>query len=167
LRERVALVPQQPVLFSGTIGDNIRYGRLQASEAEVVAAARAAHIHEFIERLPMGYHTVIGEAGGTLSGGERQRLGIARALLKNAPILILDEPTSALDAISEAAVFDALRVLRRGRSTIVIAHRLSTIRSATRILVLHEGRVTAQGTHDELVASSELYRRMCAQLSLV
>jgi ABC-type multidrug transport system fused ATPase/permease subunit len=167
LRERIALVPQQPVLFSGTIGDNIRYGRLQASEAEVMAAARAAHIHEFIERLPMGYHTVIGEAGGTLSGGERQRLGIARALLKNAPILILDEPTSALDAISEAAVFDALRVLRRGRSTIVIAHRLSTIRSATRILVLHEGQVTAQGTHDELVVSSELYRRMCAQLSLV
>jgi ATP-binding cassette subfamily B protein/subfamily B ATP-binding cassette protein MsbA len=167
LRERIALVPQQPVLFGGTIGDNIRYGRLQASDAEVAAAARAAHIHEFIERLPMGYDTAIGEAGGTLSGGERQRLGIARALLKNAPILILDEPTSALDAISEAAVFDALRVLRRGRSTIVIAHRLSTIRSATRILVLHEGRVTAQGTHDELVASSELYRRMCAQLSLV
>ena len=116
--------------------------------------------------MPQGYDTVIGEAGGTLSGGERQRLGIARALLKNAPILILDEPTSALDAISEAAIFDALRVLRRGRSTIVIAHRLSTVRTATRIVVLDEGRVVDQGAHGELMVSSELYRRMCAQLAL-
>ena len=166
LRERIALVPQEPVLFSGTIADNIRYGRLQASDEEVEAAARAAHVHEFVQRLPMAYHTELAEAGGTLSGGERQRLGIARALLKNAPILILDEPTSSLDAISEAAVFDALRRLRRGRTTLVIAHRLSTIRAATRILVLHEGRLTGQGTHDELMASSELYRRMCARLSL-
>ncbi len=165
LRERIAVVPQQPVLFSGTIADNIRYGRLQATDEEIEAAARAAHVDDFVNRLPQGYHTVLGEAGGTLSGGERQRLGIARALLKNAPILILDEPTSSLDAISEAVVFDALRRLRRGRTTLVIAHRLSTIRAANRILVLHEGRLTDQGTHDELIASSELYRRMCASLS--
>jgi ABC-type multidrug transport system fused ATPase/permease subunit len=164
LRERIALVPQQPILFSGTIADNIRYGRLQASDEEVEAAARAAHIHDFITTLPNGYHTPVAEAGATLSGGERQRLGIARALVKNAPMLILDEPTSSLDALSEEGVFDALRRLRRGRTTIVIAHRLSTIRTATRILVLHEGRLTAQGTHDELLASNVLYRRMCARL---
>jgi ATP-binding cassette subfamily B protein/subfamily B ATP-binding cassette protein MsbA len=166
LRERIALVPQQPVLFSGTIADNIRYGRLQASDEEVAAAARAAQIHEVIEQLPDGYQTAVAEAGATLSGGERQRLGIARALVKNAPILILDEPTSSLDALSEADVFEALRRLRRGRTTIVIAHRLSTIRNATRILVLHEGRLLAQGTHDELMASTVLYRRMCARLSV-
>ena len=166
LRERIALVPQQPVLFSGTIADNIRYGRLQASDEEVEAAARAAHIHDFITTLPNGYRTPVAEAGATLSGGERQRLGIARALVKNAPILILDEPTSSLDALSEAGVFDALRRLRRGRTTIVIAHRLSTIRTATRILVLHEGQLMAQGTHDELLASNVLYRRMCARLSV-
>jgi ATP-binding cassette subfamily B protein/subfamily B ATP-binding cassette protein MsbA len=166
LRERIALVPQQPMLFSGTLADNIRYGRLQASDDEVVAAARAAQIHDAIIELPEGYQTPVAEAGGTLSGGERQRLGIARALVKNAPILILDEPTSALDALSEAGVFDALGRLRRGRTTIVIAHRLSTIRTATRILVLHDGRLQAQGTHDELLAASELYRRLCARLSV-
>ena len=115
---------------------------------------------------PQGYDTPVAEAGATLSGGERQRLGIARALLKDAPILILDEPTSSLDAISEEAVFDALRRLREGRTTLVIAHRLSTIRDANRILVLHEGTLIAQGTHDELMASNELYRRMCARLSV-
>jgi ABC-type multidrug transport system fused ATPase/permease subunit len=166
LRERIALVPQQPVLFSGTIADNIRYGRLQASDEEVEAAARAAHIHDFITTLPNGYHTPVAEAGATLSGGERQRLGIARALVKNAPMLILDEPTSSLDALSEAGVFEALRRLRRGRTIIVIAHRLSTIRTATRILVLHEGQLMAQGTHDELLASNVLYRRMCERLSV-
>src|SRR5262245_4967048 len=166
LRERIALVPQQPILFSGTIADNIRYGRLQASDEEVEAAARAAHIHDFITTLPNGYHTPVAEAGATLSGGERQRLGIARALVKDAPILILDEPTSSLDALSEAGVFDALRRLRRSRTTIVIAHRLSTIRNATRILVLQEGQLVAQGTHDELLASNVLYRRMCARLSV-
>ena len=166
LRERIALVPQEPVLLSGTIADNIRYGRLEASDEEIEAAARAAHVHQFVERLPKGYATPVAEAGATLSGGERQRLGIARALLKDAPILILDEPTSSLDAISEEAVFAALRRLREGRTTIVIAHRLSTIRDATRILVLHEGRLIAHGTHDELVASNDLYRRMCARLSV-
>jgi ABC-type multidrug transport system fused ATPase/permease subunit len=166
LRERIAVVPQEAVLFSGSIADNIRYGRLEASEEEIVAAARAAHVHEFVQRLPHGYETQVAEAGATLSGGERQRLGIARAILKNAPILILDEPTSSLDAISEQIVFDALRRLRHERTTIVIAHRLSTIRDATRILVLDEGRLVAQGTHDDLLASHELYQRMCARLSI-
>lgn len=166
LREQIALVPQEAVLFEGTIRDNIRYGRLDASDEEVEAAARAAHVHPFVERLPHGYDTRVAEAGATLSGGERQRLGIARALLKNAPVLILDEPTSALDAISEEAVFDALARLRSGRTTIVIAHRLSTIRTANRILVLDGGRLVAQGTHRELLVSSDLYRRMCARLSV-
>jgi len=166
LRERIALVPQEPVLFSGTIADNIRYGRLDACDADVEAAARAAHAHEFVQRLPKAYHTPVAEAGATLSGGERQRLGIARALLKNAPILILDEPTSSVDAISEEAIFDALQDLRTSRTTIVIAHRLSTIRDATCILLLHEGRLVAQGTHEELMASSTLYRRMCTRLAV-
>jgi ABC-type phosphate transport system ATPase subunit len=116
-------VPQEAVLFAGSIADNIRYGRLDASQAEVEAAARAAHVHAFVERLPHGYDSLVAEAGATLSGGERQRLGIARALLKDAPILILDEPTSSLDSISEEIVFDALRRLRAGRTTLVIAHR--------------------------------------------
>jgi ABC-type multidrug transport system fused ATPase/permease subunit len=166
LRERIALVAQDPVLFGGTIADNIRYGRLDATDAEVEAAARAAHAHDFIMRLPDGFQTSIQTAGASLSGGERQRLSIARALLKDAPILILDEPTSSLDAISEAAVFDALRRLREGRTTLVIAHRLSTIRDAHRILVLHDGQVYAQGTHNELLHSNELYRRMCQRLSI-
>jgi ATP-binding cassette subfamily B protein len=166
LREKIALVPQEPVLFAGTIADNIRYGRLDATDEQVVQAARAAHVDTFVSRLPRKYDTPVAEAGATLSGGERQRLGIARALLKDAPILILDEPTSSLDAISEESVFEALRALRAGRTTIVIAHRLSTIRDADRILVLHEGRVIAQGRHNDLLESNDLYRRMCARLSV-
>jgi ATP-binding cassette subfamily B protein/subfamily B ATP-binding cassette protein MsbA len=166
LREKISIVLQEPILFAGTIGDNIRYGRLDATAEEVEAAARAAHAHEFVSRLPKGYQTEIAEAGGGLSGGERQRLSVARAILKDAPILILDEPTSSLDAISEEIVFAALRQLRANRTTIVIAHRLSTVRDADRILVLDGGRIVAQGRHDELLQSSLLYRRMCARLSV-
>jgi ATP-binding cassette, subfamily B, bacterial len=166
LREKIAIVLQDPVLFAGTIADNLRYGRLDATAEEVEAAARAAHAHEFISRLAKGYDTGIAEAGGSLSGGERQRLSVARAILKDAPVLILDEPTSSLDAISEEIVFGALRRLRAGRTTIVIAHRLSTVRDADCILVLDGGRIAAQGRHDELLKSSQLYRRMCARLSV-
>jgi ATP-binding cassette subfamily B protein/subfamily B ATP-binding cassette protein MsbA len=166
LRERIAIVLQDPVLLAGSIADNLRYGKLDATDAEVEEAARAAHAHEFISRLPRQYDTPVAEAGGGLSGGERQRLSVARAILKNAPILILDEPTSSLDAISEEIVFAALRRLRTGRTTIVIAHRLSTVRDADRILVLDGGRIAAQGRHQELLESSHLYRRMCARLSI-
>ena len=166
LRERIALVPQQPVLFDGTIADNIRYGRLEASDEDVESAARAACVHDFVQRLTLGYETPVGEGGAMLSGGERQRLGIARAFLKRAPILILDEPTSAIDALSEAAIFEALARLRQDRTIIVIAHRLSTIQDATRIVVLQEDRGVTQGTHLQLLASSDLYRRMCARLSV-
>jgi ABC-type multidrug transport system fused ATPase/permease subunit len=166
LREKIAIVLQDPVLFSGTIAENLRYGRLDATPAEIEAAARAAHAHDFISRLPKGYDTEIAEAGGGLSGGERQRLSVARAILKDAPILILDEPTSSLDAISEEIVFAALKRLRAGRTTIVIAHRLSTVRDADRILVLDGGQIAAQGRHDELLKTSLLYRRMCARLSV-
>jgi len=166
LREKIAIVLQDPVLFQGTIADNLRYGRLDASADEIEQAARAAHAHEFISRLPKGYDTEIAEAGGSLSGGERQRLSVARAIIKNAPILILDEPTSSLDAISEEIVFAALRRLRAGRTTIVIAHRLSTVRDADCILVLDGGRIVAKGRHEDLLESSQLYRRMCARLSV-
>src|SRR5207302_2548544 len=153
-------------LFQGTIAENLRYGRLDATREEIEEAARAAHAHDFISHLAKGYDTEIAQAGGSLSGGERQRLSIARAIIKNAPILILDEPTSSLDAISEEIVFTALRRLRVGRTTIVIAHRLSTVRDADCILVLDGGRISAQGKHDDLLQSSELYRRMCARLSV-
>jgi ATP-binding cassette subfamily B protein len=166
LRERIAIVLQDPVLFAGTIAQNLRYGRLDASSDEIEAAARAAHAHDFISHLAKGYETDIAEAGGSLSGGERQRLSVARAILKDAPILILDEPTSSLDAISEEIVFSALRRLRAGRTTIVIAHRLSTVRDADCILVLDGGHIAAKGRHSELLASSQLYRRMCARLSV-
>ncbi|MFN8058173.1 MAG: ABC transporter ATP-binding protein [Vicinamibacterales bacterium] len=166
LREQIGIVLQEPMLFGGTIADNLRYGRLDASDADVEAAARAAHAHDFVSRLPKGYQSSVAESGGGLSGGERQRLSIARALVKDAPILILDEPTSSLDALSEQMVFDALKRLTAGRTTIVIAHRLSTIRDAQRILVLDGGRIVAQGTHDELLKVNELYRKMCARLSV-
>lgn len=166
LRQRIALVLQESALFAGSVADNIRFGRLDADDAAVEAAARAAHAHDFIRRLPSGYGTDVAEAGASFSGGERQRLSIARALLKDAPVVILDEPTSSLDALSEDIVFSAIKRLRQGRTTIVIAHRLSTIRDATRILVLDGGRLIAQGTHDELLERSDLYRRMCARLSV-
>src|SRR4051812_46773143 len=164
LRERIALVLQEPVLFRGTIAENIRYGRLDATDEEVRRAAVAAHADEFVRRMERGYDSEIGESGSGLSGGERQRLSVARAVLKDAPILILDEPTSSLDAISEEIVFNALKRLRAGRTTIVIAHRLSTIRDADRILVLDGGRVSASGRHEEILEASDLYRRMWQRL---
>jgi ABC-type multidrug transport system fused ATPase/permease subunit len=164
LREQVALVLQESVLLSGSIGENILYGRLDATDHEVVLAARAAYTEEFVAGLRRGFDTPIGEAGGQLSGGQRQRLSIARAFLKNAPVLILDEPTAALDTMSERAVLAALERLQAGRTTFVIAHRLSTVRNANRILVLDAGRIAASGTHDELVRTNDLYQRLCQQL---
>jgi ABC-type multidrug transport system fused ATPase/permease subunit len=166
VREGVSLVLQEPILFSASIADNIRYGRLDATLEEIEAAAQAAQAHEFISELPDGYATELGEDGAGLSGGERQRLSIARALLKDAPVLILDEPTSSLDARSEAKVFAALRRLMQGRTTIVIAHRLSTIRDADNIIVLENGRIAGQGRHEDLLASNALYRELCERLSL-
>jgi ATP-binding cassette subfamily B protein/subfamily B ATP-binding cassette protein MsbA len=157
LREQVGLVLQQPFLFPLTIAENIAYGRPGASRHEIEAAARAANAHAFIERLPEGYETVVGERGATLSGGERQRLSIARALLKDAPILILDEPTSALDAETEGLLLEALRRLMRGRTTLIIAHRLSTIRNADWIAVIDQGQVVEKGTHAELLERRGLY----------
>jgi ATP-binding cassette subfamily B protein len=160
LRASFALVSQNPALFFGSVEDNIRYGRLDASQAEVEAAARAAHAHEFIQRLPQGYQTHLGEAGLGLSGGQRQRLAIARALLADAPILLLDEATSALDAESEHLIQQALPSLMAGRTTLVIAHRLATVKQADRIAVIEHGRLAAIGSHAELIESSPLYARL-------
>jgi ATP-binding cassette subfamily B protein len=160
LRASFALVSQNPALFFGSVEDNIRYGRLDASQAEVEAAARAAHAHEFIQRLPLGYLTHLGEAGLGLSGGQRQRLAIARALLADAPILLLDEATSALDAESEHLIQQALPSLMAGRTTLVIAHRLATVKQADRIAVIEQGRLAAIGRHAELIESSPLYARL-------
>jgi len=157
LRKQVAIVLQEPFIFPLTVAENIAYGRPDASRAEIIAAAEAANADEFIRRLPQGYDAVVGEHGSTLSGGEKQRLSIARAFVKDAPILILDEPTSALDARTEAMLLDALDRLMRGRTTFVIAHRLSTIRRADRILVLDRGVLVEEGTHAALMERDGLY----------
>ncbi|KGD98140.1 ABC transporter ATP-binding protein [Rhizobium sp. YS-1r] len=161
LRRQLAYVSQQPYLFEGSIRDNIRYGRPDATDQEVEEAARLAYAHDFILTQPMGYETPVGENGMTLSGGQRQRLSIARALVRNAPILLLDEATSALDNESEAAVQKALDTAMRGRTVIVIAHRLSTVVKADKIIVMHEGRVVEEGTHDVLAQRKDgLYARL-------
>ena len=160
LREHISVVSQEPFLFNGTIRENILYGKLEATEQELLTASRAANCHEFISRLPRGYNTRVGERGVKLSVGEKQRVSIARALLKNAPILILDEATSALDSESEALVQSALQNLMSGRTVVVIAHRLSTVRRADRIVVLEAGTVSDIGAHDDLMKKLGTYRRL-------
>ncbi len=162
LRSHIALVPQQPALFTGDVRYNIRYGQPEASDAEIVAAARAAHAEEFIERLPDGYGSHLGEQGVRLSGGQRQRIALARAILNDPQILLLDEATSALDSESEHQVQQALHQLMKNRTTVIIAHRLSTILHADRIAVLDQGRLVATGTHAELMQSCELYQRLAS-----
>lgn len=160
LRRQIALVPQQPALFAASAMDNIRYGRLDASDAEVEAAARAAEADDFLRQLPDGYASDLGERGARLSGGQQQRIAIARALLKDAPILLLDEATSALDAQSERSVQQALERLMAGRTTLVIAHRLATVLKADRIVVMDQGRIVAQGSHEQLLAEGGLYAEL-------
>jgi ABC-type multidrug transport system fused ATPase/permease subunit len=159
-REHLGIVLQDNFLFDGTIGQNIRYGRPEATQEEVLNAARIAHVDEFVEPLEKGYDTVIGERGIKLSGGQRQRIAIARAILAEPAILILDEATSSLDSESEAKIQDGLRALRRGRTTFVIAHRLSTIRGADQILVLEAGEIVERGTHEQLLALNGRYKQL-------
>jgi ATP-binding cassette subfamily B protein len=162
LRRCFALVPQNPALFHGTVADNLRYARPEANQAEIEQAARIAHAHEFIQALPQGYDTPLGDAGQGLSGGQKQRLAIARALLADAPILLLDEATSALDAESEHLIQRAMPALTEGRTTLVIAHRLATVRDADRIAVFDEGRLLAVGSHNQLIRDNALYRRLAS-----
>jgi ATP-binding cassette subfamily B protein len=160
LREQISVVLQDPLLFSGTIEENIRYGRLEASAEQIRDAARAANAHDFIEGLPAGYGTELGERGAQISGGERQRICVARAFLKDAPILILDEPTSSIDSRTESVILDALDDLMEGRTSFMIAHRLSTVRHADQILVMNEGRIVERGTHEDLLRHGAVYRQL-------
>jgi ATP-binding cassette subfamily B protein len=163
LRGNIGIVQQDVYLFAGTVADNIRYGRLDASRQDIIAAAKQAHAHDFIMALPDGYDTDIGQRGVKLSGGQKQRLSIARVFLKNPPVIIFDEATSALDNESERAVQDSLEQLAHHRTTLVIAHRLSTIRNAQRIVVLSENGIAEQGTHAELIALNGVYANLYMQ----
>ena len=160
LRRQFAIVQQNTPLFSGSAMDNIRYGREGASDADVISAAKAAFAHEFIEKLPEGYETDLGESAVTLSGGQRQRVAIARAILRDAPILLLDEATSALDAESERAVQKAFEDMSKTKTTLVIAHRLATVLKADRIIVMDEGKIVETGTHKQLLKTGGLYARL-------
>ena len=162
LRALIAVVPQEPVIFAASVRDNLRYGRPDARPDAIARACEQAFALEFIERLPQGLDTVLGERGVTLSGGQRQRLSIARALLADRPILLLDEATSSLDAASERMVQEALQTLESGRTTLVIAHRLATVRHADRIVVMDRGAIIAQGTHAELMRAGGLYANLAA-----
>src|SRR5262245_51639249 len=159
LREQVSFVLQDPVLFRATVAQNIAYGRPGATEREIVRASKLAHAHEFIARMPRGYDTVLGERGDTLSGGQRQRISIARALIRDTPILLLDEPSASLDPESEELIFDGLTTLLEGRTSITIAHRLATVRRADVIFVLDHGCIVETGTHDSLIARNGEYAR--------
>src|SRR6185437_13481755 len=161
LRSQIGFVLQDTVLFYGSIRENIAYGRPEATDAEIIEAAKLANADEFIEKMPHGYDTLVGERGLTLSGGQRQRIGIARAVVRNSPILILDEPTASLDTESEKIVMEALEKLMEGRTVITIAHRLSTIRDADKIIVLDHGLIAEQGTHEELLKKSGMYAELC------
>ncbi|MDN4085741.1 ABC transporter ATP-binding protein [Paenibacillus polymyxa] len=163
LRSHISMVSQEPSLFPATIAENIGYGRLEATRKEIVEAAKAAHAHDFIVQLPEGYETLLSERGGGLSGGQKQRISIARALLKNAPLLLLDEPTSALDSQSEAQVQIAMNAAMQNRTVLVIAHRLSTVRQANRIIVLDQGSIVESGTHEELLGRDGVYRKLYLQ----
>jgi len=160
LRAQMGIVTQESLLFNDTVFNNIRLGNLKASEEEVMAAAKVANAHEFIEQLDQGYHTNIGDGGNKLSGGQKQRVSIARAVLKNPPILILDEATSALDTESERLVQDALNHLMQNRTSIIIAHRLSTVQHVDKIIVLKEGQIVEEGTHGELIKKGGIYKRL-------